>query len=455
MHEGKILKDQLALNSSHTQTSLHRSQDSNKDFWYHNCNSTIKTIYNFKVLIKPLINIHTTHPIHHPSLGKSKLTSKRLTASKSKTVSRQNLVDRLEVSDTSAGAVTGATGGDTLGLSTAVEGTARVTGLSADGSLSEASDTAFGVGDGGTESADSAAEDTGGGTGAADAGTGGGGGAAGDGKGAASVVVDAALVGVARAAADVGVVVAGEAGAREGTDGGTGAGSGSVASGTAVAGGDESTGDGETDGAAAGTVDVVGVTTTDGSEGGGHGGNGLDLVLGVGETNLLGEVGSGGGAVGESLKDELVGGNVDVVGGDARLGALGGLEVHVVKSSLGLLELGERDRDEEGLSTGGLDLGGGGLVGDGNGKVTVNEVGTTEGGTGGGTELLDDIGGLELAGNTGVGLLGIKSKVALHGSEDVGVQAVGSSGRGTVDDGQEDCHGSEEVGENHGEDTER
>ena len=88
-----------------------------------------------------------------------------LTLDESETVSGKNLVDGLEVSHTAALAVTRATGGDTLGLGTRVERTARVTGLGADIGLGEASDTALGVAHGRTNGADGVAVDTGGGAG--------------------------------------------------------------------------------------------------------------------------------------------------------------------------------------------------------------------------------------------------------------------------------------------------
>jgi len=44
-----------------------------------------------------------------------------------------------------------------------------------------------------------------------------------------------------------------------------------------------------------------------------------------------------------------------------------------------------------------------------------------------------------------MGLSSVKSKVALHGSQDLGVEAVGGGSRGAIDDGQEDCKSSEEA----------
>jgi hypothetical protein len=375
-----------------------------------------------------------------------------LTPDESETVSGQNLVDGLEVSHTAALAVTRATGGDTLGLGARVERTARVTGLGADVGLGEASDTALCVGHRRANGADGVAVDTSGGAGAADAGADGGGGAAGDGDGSTAVVVDAALEGVAGATADVAVVVAGERGSREGSDGSTSRGGGSRAGGTAVAGRDEASGDRETDRAASRVVDVVSVTTADGGEGGGQSINDLDLELGLLEAGALGQVSSLSGAVLEGLKDELVGGNVDPVGGDSSGSTLfalakGGIEVHRVKLLLGILELRDRSVNLDCLGASSSDLRGQGVVSDGDVKVAIDEPSTGKARLG--LELVNDLGGLELAGNTNVSLLGIKSQVALHGSQDRRVEAVGSGGRGAIDDGQEGRDGSEECGDLH------
>lgn len=331
-----------------------------------------------------------------------------LTTDESKTVSGQNLVDGLEVSYTAALAVTRATGGDTLGLGTRVERTARVTGLGADVGLGETSDTALGVGYRGANGTDGVAVDTSGGAGAADAGADGGGGAARDGDGSTAVVVDAALEGVAGATADVAVVVAGERGTREGSDGSTSRGGGSRAGGTAVAGRDEASGDGETDRAASRVVDVVSVTPADGGEGGGQSINDLDLELGLLEAGALGQVSSLSGAVLEGLKDELVGGNVDPVGSNSSGSALfalakGSIEVHRVKLLLGILELGDRSVNLDCFGASSSDLRGQGLVSDGDVKVAIDEPSTGKARLG--LELIDDLGGLELAGNTNVSLL--------------------------------------------------
>ena len=404
--------------------------------------------------------MYKSHPLlithKNPCKGKqiSTIEVKRyLTTDEGKTVSGQNLVDGLEVSDTAAVAVTRATGGDTLGLGTRVERTARVTGLGADVGLGEASDTALGVGHGRSNGADGVAVDTGGGAGAADAGADGGGGAAGDGDGSTAVVVDTALEGVAGATADVAVVVAGERRTREGSDGGTSRGGGGGAGGTAVTGGDKASGDGETDRAAGRVVDVISITTADGGEGGGQGINDLDLELGLLEAGALGQVGSLSGAVLEGLKDELVGGNVDPVGGDTSGSALlalakGGIEVHSVKLLLGILKLGDRSVNLDCLGASSGDLRGQGIVSDGDVKVAIDEPSTGKARLS--LELVDDLSGLELAGNTNVSLLGIKSQVALHGSQDRRVEAVGSGGRGAIDDRQEGRDGSEECGDLHG-----
>jgi len=229
-----------------------------------------------------------------------------LTANKSEAVGGENLVDGLEVGDTSAVAVARSTGSDTLGLGARVPRTARVTGLGADIGLSETSDTSLGVVNGCAKGADGAAEDSGGGAGTADATASGGGGAARDGDGATAVVVDDTLVGVAAGAANEGVVVSGEGRTAEGSDDSTTGSRGRSAGSTAVASGDETSGDRETDGASAATVNEVGVTTADGSEDGWEGLNSLDLVLTLDETGLLGEVSSLGAAAEKRLKHKLV-----------------------------------------------------------------------------------------------------------------------------------------------------
>jgi hypothetical protein len=68
--------------------------------------------------------------------------------------------------------------------------------------------------------------------------------------------------------------------------------------------------------------------------------------------------------------------------------------------------------------------------------------------------LFDDFGGLKLAGDTSMSLLSVQSQVALHGSQDGGVELLSGLSRGAIDDGQEDREGSEEFGELHGEGSE-
>ncbi|KAH3916326.1 hypothetical protein HBI56_043980 [Parastagonospora nodorum] len=367
----------------------------------------------------------------------------------SEAVSGEDLVNGLEVGDTSAVAVARSSGGDTLGLGARVERTARVTGLGADVGLSETSDTALSVVDSRAQGADGTAEDTSGGTGTADAGASGGGGASRDGNGATTVVVYDTLVGVSAGGTDEGVVVSGEGRTTEGSSAGTTGGGCSGAGSTAVTSGDETGGDRETDRASAATVDEVCVTTTDGGKDGWQGLNSLDLVLTLDKTGLLGEVSSLGTAAGKRLEHKLVRGDIDVVGGDAagsllRSLAKGG-DVHLVESFLGVLELLKGSVNDERLCASGGDIRGQGLVGNGDTEVTVNEPSTSERGAGSSAELLDDIGGLELTSNTGVGLSSVKSKVALHGSQDLGVEGVGSGGRGAIYNGQEDCESSEEA----------
>lgn len=378
-----------------------------------------------------------------------------LTTGQSKAVGGKDLVYGLEVGGSTALAVTRSSRGDTLGLGARVPGASRVSGLGADVGLSEASDTALGVVDGGTESADGTAVDTGGRSRAADAGSDAGSGAARDADAASVVVVDGSRVGVSAGTADVAVVTASrEDRASEGSNVSTGAGGGSVTRSATVAGRDESTGDGETDGAAATVVDVVGVTTANSNEGGWHLLNSLDLELGLLKADLLGKFLSLSSAAGKGLKNELVGCDVDVVGGDAGLLSLGDLGVQLIKSLLGLLELGERSGDNQGGGTSSSNLGGQGLVSDGDSEVAVNEPGTTERAASKSLELFDDFGGLKFAGDTSMSLLSVQSQVALHGSQDSGVELFSGLSRGTIDDGQEDREGSEEFGELHGEGSE-
>lgn len=132
----------------------------------------------------------------------------RLTTGQGETVGGQDLVNGLEVGNSTAGAVTRASRGDTLGLGARVPGTSRVTGLSADIGLSKTSNAALRVVDSGAESANSSAVDTGGGSRAANASSDGGSSAARNSDGTAGVVVDGARECVPAAATDVAVVTA-------------------------------------------------------------------------------------------------------------------------------------------------------------------------------------------------------------------------------------------------------
>lgn len=383
-------------------------------------------------------------------------TTSRLTPDQGKAVGREDLVDGLEVGGTAAGAVAGASRGDTLGLGAGVEGPTRVTGLGADVGLGEAGDTALGIGDRGAQGADGTAVDAGGGAGAADAGAGGGRGAAGDGLVARAVAVDGAAEGGPADGADVAHVgAAGEDRAGEGSERGTAAGGGGAAGATAVAGRDETSGDREAERASESSVDDVGVTTDDRGEGGGHRVNGLHLELGGGEADLSGQRLGVGSAVGESLNDELVGGDVDVVRGNASGGrvrggeGLGLLDVDVVKSQLSVLKLGEAAGDDNRVGASGGHLGGQGGVSDGDVDHVLGDPSAGERVTGRGAQQLDDLGGLDVPGDTSSGLLGVQSQVALHGGEDLRVEAVRSLGGGTVGNGQDGCQEGEEPEELH------
>lgn len=357
--------------------------------------------------------------------------SVKLTPDQSEAVGGQNLVDGLEVGGTAGGAVARATGGDTLGLATSVERSTRVTGLSADVGLGEAGDTTLSVVNGGAEGADGAAVDAGGGAGAADAAADGGGGAAGDGDVGAAVGVDDTLEGGAADGADVAHVGgAGEDGAGEGSEGGAAGGGGGAAGGATVAGRDETGGDCEADGAASSRVDVVWVTAADSGEGGGHALNGDDLELTLDETNLGGQGLGVGSAAGKSLDDELVGGDIDEVGGDARGGGLRGegaglLDVQVVKSLLSLLELAEAGGNDNWGGASSSDIGGQGSVSDGDvDAVVLGDPSTGERVARQGADRLDDLAGGDVPGDASMSLLGIKAQVALHGGQDLGVEVL-------------------------------
>lgn len=377
-----------------------------------------------------------------------KTSSTDLTTDEGKAVCREDGVQGLEVSSTTSTAVARATGGNTLSLGTRVERTTRVTRLSADGGTSKAADSALGVVDSNAILTDSTTVDTSGRTGAADGSTNSSNTAARDGEGAASIVVNAALESVARAGADPSVVGAGKGGAGKGSERSTTGGGGRGTSTATVASGDETGGDGKTNGAARAATDEVGVTTADSGEGLREVLNRVDLELGLSETNLSSQGLSLGGAVSKGLKDNLVGLNIDVPGGNAGGRALNGglLGEEGVKSLLGLLELGEAVGDNDRGGTGSLDLLGKGLISDGdaNALAVVSEPGAGKSLASGALQGLDDIGRVELASDAGVGLLGVKAEVALHGLEHVGVKAGGGGHKGRGDGNE-----AEELGELH------
>lgn len=387
------------------------------------------------------------------------LTTSHLSLDQGEAVGRQNLIDGLEVGRAARAAVARASRGDTLGLGTGVEGAARVAGLGADVGLGEAGDTSLGVVDRRAQGADCATVDTSGGAGAADAGAGGRRGAARDGQVARAVSVDGAREGGSADGADVGHVSASwEDGGREGSERPTAAaGGGSAACGATVASRDEASGDREADGAPSSLVDVVGIATADRGEGGRQVLNCLHLELASDEANLRGQGLGVGGAVGERLQDELVGGDVDVVRGDARGGRLGAsnegaglLDVDVVECVLSLLELpGAVGHDSRGGASSG-DVGGQGCVSDGNVECAVlGRPGTGERVTRHGLQLLDGLGSGDVPGDTSMGLLGVEAQVTLHGGQDLRVEAVRGLRGCTVGDGQDGCQEGEELDELH------
>lgn len=396
------------------------------------------------------------NPLKSPNTPTRRSGGVHLTPDQGEAVGGQNLVDGLEVGGTAGGAVARATGGDTLGLAAGVERSTRVTGLSADVGLGEAGDTALSVVNGGTQGADGTTVDAGGGARAADAAADGGGGGAGDGDVGATVCVDDALEGGAADGADVAHVSgAGEDGAGEGSEGRAAGGGGRAARGTTVAGRDETGGDSEADGAASSRVDVVWVTTADSGEGGGHALDGDNLELTLDETDLGGQGLGMGGAASKSLDDELVGGDIDEVGGDARGGGLRGegaglLDVQVVKSLLSLLKLAEAVGSDNGGGASSGHISDQGLVSDGNvDGVVLGDPSTGERVAGQGADRLDDLAGGDVPGDASMSLLGIKAQVALHGGQDLGVEVLrGLCGR-TVDDGQDGGQETEKLNELH------
>lgn len=383
-----------------------------------------------------------------------------LSSDQGEAVGGQDLINGLEVGRAAAGAVTGASRGDTLGLGTGVEGSARVAGLGAHVGLGKTGDTALGVVDGRAQGADRAAVDTGGRAGAADAGSGGGRGAARDGQGAGAVAVDVAPEGGPADSADVAHVGAawedrgGEGSKRRTAHGGAGGDRSTGAA--AVAGRDEASRDGEADGAPRAVGDDVGVAALDRGDGGWHRLNGLHRELGRLEADLRGQRLGVGGAVGERLDDELVGGNIDVVRRDARVGRgrVAGLEladVQVVKGQLGVLKLVEAVGHYRHGGAGSGHLVGQGCVSDTDvdrGAV-LGDPSAGERGTSRGAQLLDDIGGSDLPGDTSSGLLSVQPQVALHGGQDLRVKLVCGRRGGTVGKGQDGCQDGEVLGELH------
>lgn len=323
--------------------------------------------------------------------------------------------------------------------------------------MGEAGDTSFGVVDRRAQRANCAAEDTGGGAGTADAGSDAGRGAARHRQVTRAIAVDGATEGGSTDSADVAHVgAAREDRTREGAQRRTAGGGDRRTRGTTVASRNEARRDREADRAPEALVDDVGTAALDRGEGGRHRLNCFHLELGRGEPDLRGQRLGMGGAAGESLNDELVGGDIDVVRCNARLGRARGEglrlgDIHVVKRQLGLFKLGEAVGHDyrRGASSG--YLGGQGFVSD-----TDIERGAVLGDPSAGervarraAQLLDDLGGLEVPGDTSSGLLGVQPQVALHGVQDLRVEA-GRGLRGcTVGKGQDDCQEGEESSELH------
>ncbi|VUC27440.1 unnamed protein product [Clonostachys rosea] len=339
---------------------------------------------------------------------------------------------------------------DTLSLGTGVVGTAGVTGLGADTGLGETGDTTLGVADGDAKSANGTAVDTSGRAGAADAGSNGRGGATRHGEATAAVVVDVAPEGGSADSADVAHVGATrEDGTREGSQGLTTGGGGRSADAAAVTSGNKASGDGKANRATSASVDVVSVTALDRGESCRERVNDADFKLRLGESNLCGQLGGMGGA------DELVGHNVHVVRGNARLGRgvvnAGLFNVQVVKRQLGLFKLGEAVGQDDRNGTSRSNLRSQGFVSDTDvdGVSVVGDPSTGELRTNGVAQLVNDIGSLDLPGDTSSGLLGIHAQVPLHGSQDLRVQPCHSLGRSTVGKGQDNCQDGKEPSELH------
>lgn len=406
--------------------------------------------------------VHCLSCLHHPTqlnLADSPSKQSLSTPDEGKTVGGQDFVDGLEVSGTTSVAVAATTGSDTLSLATGVERAARVTGLGADTGPGEASDTSLRVVDSRAGALDGAARDTSGGTGAADAGTDGGDSAAGDAQGALAVAVDGAAEGVSAGSADVGHVgAAREDGAGESSERGAGGGGGASTGAATMACGDEPGGDGEADGAPGRAADEVRNAALDGGEGGRHFLDGLDLELGLGETDLRGEFLGTSGAAGDCLEDDLVGSDIDVPRGDTLswgrrdpLGGVGLVDDQLVKLGLGLLKAGSAvGHDGWGGASSG-DLGGQGLVSDTDvdGVAVVSDPSTGERGAGGGAQVLDNVDGGKFPGNTSSCLAGVESQVALHGSQELRVEVGRRSSRSGVDEGQEGCQKPDVLGDTH------
>lgn len=224
-----------------------------------------------------------------------------------------------------------------------------------------------------------------------------------------------------------------------------------------MAGADEAGGDGEANGAAAGAVDVVGITATDGGKSGGHLLDGDDLEFAGSKADLGSEALGVGDTGRESLDDELVGGDIDVVGSNTdRLGVRGQsldlVNLDGVEGLLGLLELGQAVAHKDGSGASSLDLGGTGLVGDADvdSSAVAGNPGSSKVVASRALDVVNNSRGRQFAGDAGSGSLGVKAKVTLHGSQDLGVQLGSSLHRGTVGNGQDGSHDGEELGELHG-----
>lgn len=372
----------------------------------------------------------------------------------------QNRVQRLEVAVAAIAAASISSRGNALALSSRIERTARVTVVTAGAGSREVVDGVDTIEhDSLALASDGTAANTSSRTRAADTSALRGLLAALDGNSAAVVVVNLSRQADAADGLDIRKVVARERGAGKRADvlaANGPSGCDLAACLTAVASRHKATRDSEAVRATGLAVNDVRVAADNAGSGGGQALDGADLVLGISEaaecSKLVGAVL----AVIKGLDDELVGSNVDKVRGNAGevgLSTVAGLEGAsevVVHGLLGSLELGKAGLHDNRDGTGSLDLLGGSLVSDTNvclggvdpaasELVAVDGVG----------QLGDELCGFVVGSHAGDGLLGIEAKIALHGLEDLRVQAVGGLCGCAVRDGEHDGKEGEKVGELH------